>query len=79
MYSLASFMVDLQMTKGRLLRVFDMLDEMSTARTPNSKIASARESGLARSETSLDVRGSTTALFHGSDGDWNPQRGTGKP
>jgi hypothetical protein len=77
MYSLASFMVDLQMMKGRLLRVFDMLDEMSTARTPNSKIASARES--ARSETSLDVRGSTTALFHGSDGDWNPQRGTGKP
>ncbi len=51
MNSLALFMVDLQMAQGRLRRVFDTLDEMSTARTPDSKIADAREAELARSET----------------------------
>jgi hypothetical protein len=51
MNSLALLMVDLQMAKGRLRRVFDMLDEMSTAWTPNSKIADARGTELARSET----------------------------
>jgi hypothetical protein len=51
MYSLALLVADLQMTKGRLLGVFDM----------------------------LELRGSTTVLFHGSDGDWTRQRGMGKP
>lgn len=53
-------MVDLQMAKGRLIGVFDVLDEMST--TPNSKMANAREAGLARSESSSDVRGSTALI-----------------
>jgi hypothetical protein len=56
MNSLALFMVDLQMAQGRLLRVFDVVDEMSTGRTPKLKMANAREAGLARSESSLDVR-----------------------
>jgi len=56
MNSLALFMVDLQMAQGRLLRVFDVADEMCTARTPKLKMANAREAGLARSESSLDVR-----------------------
>ncbi|HXO95102.1 MAG TPA: hypothetical protein VN857_00835 [Chthoniobacterales bacterium] len=51
MNSLALFMVDLQMAQGRLRRVFDMLDEMSTAWTPNSKMVNAREAELARGET----------------------------
>jgi hypothetical protein len=62
MNSLALFMVDLQMAQGRLLRVFDVLDEMSTAQTPKLKIANAREAGVARSESSLDVRRSTTLI-----------------
>jgi hypothetical protein len=51
MNSLALFMEDLRMAKGRLLRVFDVVDEMCTVPTPNSKIADARETELARSET----------------------------
>ncbi len=41
MNSLALFMVDLQMAQGRLRGVFDVVDEMCTARTPNSKLANA--------------------------------------
>jgi hypothetical protein len=62
MNSLALFMVDLQMAQGRLLRVFDVLDEMSTAQTPKLKMAHAREAGVARSESSLDVRRSTALI-----------------
>ena len=62
MYSLALFMVELQMAKGRLLGVFDVLDEVSTARAPNSKMANAWEAGLARGETSLHLRRSTALI-----------------
>jgi hypothetical protein len=60
-YSLALFRVELQEAKRRLLRVFDMVDETSTARTPSAEIANARESGLTGVETSLDVCRPSTA------------------
>ena len=46
MNSLALFMVDLQMAQGRLRRVFDMLDEMSTAWTPKLKNGQRTGSGV---------------------------------
>ncbi len=45
MNSLALFMVDLQMAQGRLLRAFDVLDEMSTAQTPKIKKGQRAGSG----------------------------------
>jgi hypothetical protein len=62
MNSLAVFMVDLRMAKGRFLRVFDVVDEKCTVRTPNSKMAYVREAGLARCETSLGVRRSMALI-----------------
>lgn len=63
MYSLALFRVELETARGRLLSVFDVLDETFTARTLSTEIANERESvvGLECIETSLDVRRSTTA------------------
>jgi len=49
MNSLALFMVDLQMAQGRLHGVFDVVDEMCTARTPSSKMANAQRNLLGRS------------------------------
>jgi hypothetical protein len=56
------FIVDLQMAQGRLLRVFDVVDEMCTARHPKLNMANAQEARLARSESSLDVRRSTVLI-----------------
>ena len=55
-------MVDLQMAQGRLHGVFNVVDELCTAWTPNSKMANAREAGLAHSETTLGVCRSTALI-----------------
>src|SRR5258708_36729501 len=62
MNSLALLVVDLRMAKGRFLRVFDVVDEKCTVRTPNSKMTNVREAGLARCETSLGVRRSMALI-----------------